>query len=118
MLQCLVICRNIITYVKCFVFIIIMDVLASSIQRHTPWAMLFADDLVLSEESRLEVEQQLDSCREVLGGNSPESNTLTTFHDRSPCREVLAGNGLRISRKKTEYSCLYLRPAGSSEEVC
>ena len=28
--------------------------------------------------------------------------------------EVLEGNGLIISRKKTEY----LRPAGSSEEVC
>ncbi len=69
MLQCLVMCRNIITYVKCFVFIIIMDVLASCIQRHPPWAMLFADHLVLCEESSLEVEHQLDSCREVLEGN-------------------------------------------------
>ena len=50
-------------------FIIIMGVLASSIQRDPPWAMLFADDLVLCEESRLEVEQQLDSWREVLEGN-------------------------------------------------
>ena len=68
-----------------------MDVLPSTIQRDPPWAMLFADDLVISEESRLQVEQQLDSWRAVL-----------------------EGNGLRISRKKTEY----LRPAGSSEEVC
>ena len=66
-------------------FIIIMDVLASSIQRDPPWPMLFADNLVLCEESRLEVEQQLDSWREVLEGNL-----------------------LRISRKKTEYQ----RPAG------
>ena len=28
-------------------FIIIMDVLASSIQRDPPWAILFADDLVI-----------------------------------------------------------------------
>ena len=28
-------------------FIITMDLLASSIQRDPPWAMLFADDLVL-----------------------------------------------------------------------
>ena len=55
--------------------------------------MLFADDLVICEETRLDVEQQLDSWTR---------------------REVLVGNGLRISRKKTEY----LRPAGSSEEVC
>ena len=68
-----------------------MDVLASSIQGHPPWAILSADDLVLCEEYRLEVEQQLDSWREVL-----------------------KGNGLIISRKKTEY----LRPVGSSEEVC
>ena len=68
-----------------------MDVLASSIQRDPPWEMLFADDLVICEESRLEVEQQLDRWREVL-----------------------EGNGLKIGRKKTEY----LRPAGSSEEVC
>ena len=56
-------------------------------QRDPPWAMLFADDLVLCQ-SRLEVENNW--------------------------REVLEGNGLRIGRKKTEY----LRPAGSSEEVC
>ena len=72
-------------------FIIIMDVLASSIQRDPPWAMLFADDLVLCEESRLEVEQQLDRWREVL-----------------------EENGLRISWKKIEY----LRQAGSREAVC
>ncbi len=57
-----------------------MDVLASRIQRDPPWAMLFADDLVICEESRLEVEQQ-----QLL--------------DR--WREVLEENGLRISRKKT-----------------
>ena len=59
-------------------FIIIMDVLASTIQIDPPLVMLFADDLVICEDSRLEVEQQLDRWREVL-----------------------EGNGLRISRKKT-----------------
>ena len=53
--------------------------------------MLFADDLVICEETRLEVDQQLDSWREVL-----------------------EGNGLIISRKKTEY----VRPSESCEEVC
>ena len=50
-------------------FIITMDVSTSSIQRDPPWAMLFADDLVICEESRLEVKQQLDSWREVLEEN-------------------------------------------------
>ena len=49
----------------CTRLVIIMDVLASNIQRGPPWAMLFGDDLMLCEESRLEVEQQLDSWREV-----------------------------------------------------
>ena len=53
--------------------------------------MLFADDPVLCEYSRLEIEQQPDSWRDVLDVN-----------------------GLRISRKNTEY----LRPEGSNEEVC
>ena len=53
--------------------------------------MFFADHFVLCEGSILEVEQQLDSWREVLDGNRPI-----------------------IIRKKTEY----LGPAGSSEEVC
>ena len=67
-----------------------MKVLASVIQRDPPRAMLFAGDLVICEESRLEVKQQLVSWREV---------------------GLLEGNGLRICRKNTEY----LRPAGSSE---
>ena len=71
-------------------FIIIIDVIASSIQIDPPWAMRFADDLVLCEEFRLKVEEQLDSWREL--------STRRKW----------------IIRKKTEY----LRPAGSSEECC
>ena len=47
----------------------IIDVLARSIKINPPWEMLFADDVVLCEELRLEVGQQLDSWREVLEGN-------------------------------------------------
>ena len=50
-------------------FISIMDVLASSTRIYPPWAMLFADDQVLCEKPRLEVEQNLDSWREVVEGN-------------------------------------------------
>ena len=70
---------------------ITMDVLARIIQRDPSRTVLFADELDLCEESRLEVEQQLDSWREIL-----------------------EGIGLRISRTKTEY----VRSTGSSEEVC
>ena len=35
-----------------FLFIIIMDVIASEISTEPPWAMLFADDIVLCETSK------------------------------------------------------------------
>ena len=40
--------------------IIIMDVLASEIDKEPPWAMLFADDLVLCETSKAAVERELE----------------------------------------------------------
>ena len=40
-------------------FIIIMDVLHAEIGKEPPWVMLFADDLVICEHSRAEVELQL-----------------------------------------------------------
>ena len=44
-------------------FIIIMDVLASEIDKEPPWAMLFADDLVLCETSKAAVESELEIWR-------------------------------------------------------
>ena len=44
-------------------FIIIMDVLASEIDKEPPWAMLFADDLVLCETSKAAVERELEIWR-------------------------------------------------------
>ena len=43
--------------------IIIMDVLASEIDKEPPWAMLFADDLVLCESSRAAVERERENWR-------------------------------------------------------
>ena len=58
-------------------FIIIMDVLAEEARTKPPWAMLFADDLVLVSET---VEEELERWRAVI-----------------------ENKGLRISRSKTEY---------------
>ena len=57
-----------------------MDVLQAEIGKEPPWVMLFADDLVICEHSRAEVEIQLERWRE-------------TFES----------HGLRVSRGKTEY---------------
>ena len=61
-------------------FIIIMDVLTEHIEKDPPWAMMFADDLVLCAMTREEVEEDLETWRVVF-----------------------ERHGLNISRTKTEY---------------
>ena len=61
-------------------FIIIMDVLSEEARTKPPWAMLFADDLVLVSETVEEVEEELERWRAVI-----------------------ENKGLIISRSKTEY---------------
>ena len=57
-----------------------MDVLASEIDKEPPWAMLFADDLVLYETSKAAVERKLEIWRNQF-----------------------ERHGLRVSRTKTAY---------------
>ena len=54
-------------------FIIIMDVLASEIDTEPPWAMLFADDLVLCETSKAAVERELKIWRDQFERHGLES---------------------------------------------
>ena len=61
-------------------FVIIIDVITVEIDEGTPWAMLFADDLVLCDPDRQMMEVRLERWRE--------------------CMEK---NGLKVSRAKTEY---------------
>ena len=47
-----------------------MDVLVSEVGTHPPWGLLFADDLALCAESRIDVEE-LEKWRKVLEENGP-----------------------------------------------
>ena len=66
-----------------FLFVVIMDRLTDEVRREPPWTMLFADDIVICEETREEVEQRLESWKYAL--------------------EI---RGMKVSRSKTEYLCI------------
>ena len=69
---------------------IIIDVITEEIEEGTPWAMLFADDLVLCDPDREMMELRLERWRE--------------------CMEK---NGLKVSRAKTEH----LQTTGDTDPV-
>ena len=66
-----------------FLFAVIMDRLTDEVRREAPWTMLFADDIVICEETREEVEQRLESWKYAL-----------------------ERRGMKVSRSKTEYLCI------------
>ena len=66
-----------------FLFAVIMDRLTDEVRREPPWTMLFANDIVICEETREEVEWILESWRYAL-----------------------ERRGMKVSRSKTEYLCV------------
>ena len=66
-----------------FLFAVIMDRLTDEVRREPPWTMLFANDIVICEETRKEVEWILESWRYAL-----------------------ERRGMKVSRSKTEYLCV------------
>ena len=68
-----------------------MDRLTDEVRREPLWTMLFADDIVISEETRKEVERRLESWMYAL-----------------------ERRGMKVSRSKTEYLCIN---GGNDEET-
>ena len=66
-----------------FLFAMIIDRLTDEVRREPPWTMLFADDIVICEETRKEVEQRLESWKYALERRR-----------------------MKVSRSKTEYPCI------------
>ena len=60
-----------------------MDRLTDEVRREPPWTMLFADDIVICEETREEVERRLESWKYAL-----------------------ERRGMKVSRSKTDYLCI------------
>ncbi|VFR02509.1 unnamed protein product [Cuscuta campestris] len=63
-----------------FLFALVMDVLTQGVQEGVPWCMLFADDIVLIDDTREGLNEKLEQWRLAL-----------------------ETKGFRISRNKTEY---------------
>ena len=66
-----------------FLFVVIMDKLTDEVRRESPWTMLFADDIVICEETREEVDRRLESWKYAL-----------------------ERRGMKESRSETEYLCV------------
>ncbi|KAM3216003.1 hypothetical protein P3L10_025443 [Capsicum annuum] len=66
-----------------FLFALVMDVLTRRIQGEVPWCMLFADDVVLIDET--------------WGGGGGVNDKLEVW------RQTLESKGFRLSKNKTEY---------------
>ena len=66
-----------------FLFAVIMDRLTDEVRKEPPWTMLFADDIVICEETREEVERRLESWKYAL-----------------------ERRGMKVCRSKTEYLCI------------
>ena len=73
-------------------FAVMMYRLTDEVRREPPWTMLFADNIVICEETREEVEWRLESWRYAL-----------------------ERRGMKVSRSKTEY--LYINGRNDNETV-
>ncbi|KAK3571170.1 hypothetical protein QTP86_003655 [Hemibagrus guttatus] len=66
-----------------FLFAMVMDQLSEEVRQESPWTMMFADDIVICSESREQVEENLERWRFAL-----------------------ERRGMKVSRSKTEYTCV------------
>ena len=78
-----------------YLFALVMDEVTRGIQGDIPWCMLFADDVVLVDDSRMGVNRKLELWRQTL-----------------------ESKGFRLSRTKTEYMmCGFSTTSCEEEEV-
>ncbi|MCJ8729445.1 hypothetical protein PDJAM_G00106430 [Pangasius djambal] len=69
-----------------FLFAMVMDQLSEEVRQESPHTMMFAIDIVICSESREQVEENLERWRFSL-----------------------ERRGMKVSRSKTEYMCVYER---------
>ena len=70
-----------------FLFAVIIDRLTDEVRREPPWTMLFADEIVICEETREEVERKLECWRYAL-----ERRGMKASRSNAECLSVNGGN--------------------------
>ena len=70
-----------------FLFVVIMDRQTNEVRREPPWTLLFADDIVICEETREEVEARLKSWRYAL-----EKRGMKVNRSKNECLCINGGN--------------------------
>ena len=102
-----------------FLFAMIMDRLTNEVRSEPPWTMLFADDIVICEESREEVEQRLEFRRYAL-----ERRGMKVSRSKIECLRINGGNDketvkmedTKVPRvKKFKYLGSTVQKSGSCE---
>ncbi|XP_070056594.1 uncharacterized protein [Nicotiana tomentosiformis] len=77
-----------------FLFALVMDVLTCHIQREVSWCMLFADDIILIDETRDGVNAQLEVWRQILESKGFKlSRTKIEYLEYKFSGETLGGEG-------------------------
>ena len=98
-----------------YLFALVMDEVTRDIQGDIPWCMLFADDVVLVDESRTGVNQKLELWRETLESKGFRLRAcLAWLHSRTPggassrwswnCLMELALGGVGVAKEVLQNS--------------
>ena len=80
-----------------YLFALVMDELTSHLQDNVPWCMLFADDVVLIDESKVGLNAKLELWRDAL-----ESKGFKISRTKTECMEFNFKEGRTIDRALVE----------------
>ena len=96
-------------------FIIIMYVLTENIEKDPPWAMMFADDLVMCAMTREEVDEDLETCRVVFESHGLKTSRTKTEYLPSPTNDTETTVNIADAELPTVTSFKYLGSLFTSE---
>ena len=102
-----------------FLFAVIINRLTDEVRREPPWTMLFADDIVICEETREEVKRRLECWRYALERREVKVSTSKTEHlcvNGGNDKETVKMDDTKVPRvKKFKYLGSMVQESSSCE---